>query len=254
MCRKRCTAIVLAAGSGRRMHSATAKQFMLLGDRPVLWYSLQAVEQSAIIDDCIVVTGESDIPYVQREIVDRYAFRKVETIVAGGEERYESVYHALRFMAEGHMTVPNHDGYAFIHDGARPFLTEEILESTYSEVCKYRACVAAVPVKDTIKIADEDGFVAQTPDRSRMWAVQTPQVFETALITEAYRKLWDTKKSSGSDIRVTDDAMVLESMSGLPVKLVEASYTNIKITTPEDIQTAESFLYKKPMAKAVEKI
>lgn len=242
MDRERCTAIVLAAGSGRRMHSATAKQFMLLGDRPVLWYSLQAVEQSAIIDDCIVVTGERDIPYVQREIVDRYAFRKVETIVAGGEERYESVYRALRFMEEGHMATPNRDGYVFIHDGARPFLTEEILESTYREVCKHRACVAAVPVKDTIKIADEDGFVAQTPDRSRMWAVQTPQVFKTALITEAYRRLWDQKKSSGSDIRVTDDAMVLESMSGLPVKLVEASYKNIKITTPEDIRTAESFL------------
>ncbi|WP_251208999.1 2-C-methyl-D-erythritol 4-phosphate cytidylyltransferase [Acetatifactor aquisgranensis] len=242
MCRKRCTAIVLAAGSGRRMRSATAKQFMLLGGRPVLWHSLQAVEQSAIIDDCIVVTGESDIPYVQREIVDRYAFRKVAAVVAGGEERYESVYHALCFMADGHMTVPNRDGYVFIHDGARPFLTEEILERTYQGVCRHRACVAGMPVKDTIKIADREGFVAQTPDRSLVWAVQTPQVFETSLITEAYRKLFERLAASGNGFAVTDDAMVLETMLKIPVKLVEASYGNIKITTPEDIRTAESIL------------
>ena len=242
MCRKRCTAIVLAAGSGRRMRSATAKQFMLLGGRPVLWHSLQAVEQSAIIDDCIVVTGASDIPYVQREIVDRYAFRKVAAVVAGGEERYESVYHALCFMADGHMTVPNRDGYVFIHDGARPFLTEEILERTYQGVCRHRACVAGMPVKDTIKIADREGFVAQTPDRSLVWAVQTPQVFETSLITEAYRKLFERLAASGNGFAVTDDAMVLETMLKIPVKLVEASYGNIKITTPEDIRTAESIL------------
>lgn len=242
MIKKKCTAIVLAAGSGRRMNSTTAKQFMLLEGRPILWYSLRVVEQSKIIDDCVVVTGKSDISYVQQEIVERYGFHKVDAIVAGGKERFDSVYHGLRYMADGGMTVQNGDGYVFIHDGARPFLTEDILESTYQGACKYRACVAAVPVKDTIKIADEKGFVTQTPDRSRMWTVQTPQVFETALITSAYQKLFEQQQIYGGDISITDDAMVLESMLGFPIKLIEASYKNIKITTPEDIQIAQIFL------------
>lgn len=239
--RRRCTAIVLAAGSGKRMHSGTAKQFMELAGRPLLWYSLQAVERSARIDDCVLVTGEKDIPYVRREIVERYGFRKAASVIAGGRERYESVYNALRAIAEGCLSEQNRDGYVFIHDGARPFLTEEILETAYREVVRHRACVAAVPVKDTIKIADDDGFVVTTPDRSRLWAVQTPQVFETALITEAYRKLF-VRLEKGERVSVTDDAMVMEEMCGIPVKLVEASYGNIKITTPEDLRTAESLL------------
>ena len=241
MGKKRCTAVVLAAGSGKRMRSGTAKQFMTLGGRPILWYSLQAVERSAVIDDCVLVTGEKDIPYVRQDILERYGFRKVSAVIAGGRERYESVWNALRAMAEGCLAKPNADGYVFIHDGARPFLTEALLESTYQAACRYRACVAAVPVKDTIKIADGQGFVAQTPDRSRLWTVQTPQVFETALITRAYEKLI-ARLEKGEALPVTDDAMVIEEMSGIPVRLVEASYRNIKITTPEDMRTAESLL------------
>lgn len=241
MGKKRCTAVVLAAGSGKRMRSGTAKQFMTLRGRPILWYSLQAVERSAIIDDCVLVTGEKDIPYVRQDILERYGFRKVSAVIAGGRERYESVWNALRAMAEGCLAKPNADGYVFIHDGARPFLTEALLESTYQAACRYRACVAAVPVKDTIKIADGQGFVAQTPDRSRLWTVQTPQVFETALITEAYRELF-ARLEAGESLSVTDDAMVVEEMSGIHVRLVEASYRNIKITTPEDMRTAESLL------------
>lgn len=224
------------------MKSDTAKQFMLLNGRPVIWYSLQTMEQSDIIDDCILVAGAEDIPYVRREIVEKYAFHKVGLVVAGGSERCESVYNALCAMAADGMRVPNHDGYVFIHDGARPFVTEELLECLYGQVCRHRACVAAVPVKDTIKIADKDGFVARTPERKFLWAVQTPQVFETALITEAYRRLFEAPKGGehGQEhIAVTDDAMVLETMSKVPVKLVESSYENIKITTPEDMRTAE---------------
>ena len=166
MAKKRCTAVVLAAGSGKRMNSSVAKQFLLLGGKPVLWYSLQAVEESAVIDDCILVTGADDIAFVRSEIVEKYGFHKVDRMIAGGNERYESVYRALCLMAEGGMTVPNEDGYVFVHDGARPFLTEKILEDTYEAVCRYHACAAAVPVKDTIKIADEGGFAVQTPARS----------------------------------------------------------------------------------------
>lgn len=240
MVKKRCTAIVLAAGSGKRMNSSVAKQFLLLGGKPLLWYSLQAVEKSDIIDDCILVTGPNDIAYVGKEIVGKYGFQKVDKIIAGGNERYESVYKALCVIAEGEMSVPNGDGYVFVHDGARPFLSEKLLEDTYHEVCKYHACVAAVSVKDTIKIADENGFAAQTPPRSLVWAVQTPQVFDTQLIIQAYQKLFEQTKALRQEI--TDDAMVVETMLRIPVKLVKSSYENIKITTPEDMRMAENLL------------
>lgn len=244
--KKCCTAIVLAAGSGRRMKSAIAKQFLLLEGKPVIWYSLQAVEQSEIIDRCILVTGEGDIPYVQREIVEKYGFSKVRAVVAGGSQRYESVYQALRMIAEEDGWKTEREGYIFIHDGARPFLTEELIGSVYQAVCRYSACVAAVPVKDTIKIADETGFAVQTPDRNFLWAVQTPQAFEASLIIRAYgelfRRIESSGESGGKGVTVTDDAMVVEEMLGIPVKLVEASYRNIKITTPEDIRTAQALL------------
>ena len=241
--KKRCTAIILAAGSGSRMKSTTAKQFMLLGGKPLLWYSLQAVEQSEIIDDCILVTGESDIPYVQREIIEKYGFRKVESVVAGGSERWESVGKGLAALQDKAREFPNRDGYIFIHDGARPFLTEEIIRSTFDTVQKYHACVAAVPSKDTIKLADENEFAISTPDRRRVWVVQTPQVFDTELILKAYTSLWEKAEAVGKEnIAVTDDAGVVELFTDCSVKMAESSYRNIKITTPEDLKIAETFL------------
>lgn len=233
---KRCTAIVLAAGSGRRMESDIPKQFMALGNKPLICYSLQTIEQSEIIDDCILVTGKEDIPYAESEIIKKFGFHKVKNIIAGGSERYESVFRGLQAMG-------SRDGYTFIHDGARPFLTEEILRRTYEAVEKYDACVAAMPVKDTVKIADAEEFAVQTPNRSLVWAVQTPQVFAAELICRAYEMLFERlKELKGKSISVTDDAMVVESMLGIRVKLVRASYENIKITTPEDMKTALGFL------------
>ena len=126
----RCTAIILAAGSGSRMQSAVAKQFLPLKEKPLIWYALHAVEESRIIDDCILVTAEQDIPYVREEIVQKYHFTKVNIITSGGAERYLSVGRALQLIADGRLKVPNEHGYVFIHDGARPFLTEKILEDT----------------------------------------------------------------------------------------------------------------------------
>lgn len=243
MKKKRCTAIVLAAGSGSRMKSNVAKQYMLLQGKPLIWYSLQAIEESSVIDDCILVTGAEDISYVRNEIVGRYGFHKVDMIVAGGKERYDSVYNALRAIADGGLSVPNEDGYLFIHDGARPFLTEKILQHSYEEVMNAGACVVGMPVKDTIKIADQEGYAEQTPDRRYVWQVQTPQVFETPLIVEAYTNLIQKKNElDGEGIRITDDAMVVESFTGHKVKLVEGSYENIKITTPEDLVAAEALM------------
>lgn len=239
--KERCTAIVLAAGSGKRMGGNIAKQFMSLGGMPVICHSLQVLERSAIIDECIVVTCSEDIVFFRREILEKYGFSKVKTLVAGGRERCESVYNALRAMGEGNGTGPDRGGYIFIHDGARPFLTEKILEDTYNGARLHGACAAAMPVKDTIKIADESGFVVQTPDRRLLWAVQTPQVFAADIIRGAYERIFGESAADGSLPAVTDDAMVVEKTLGVPVKLIPASYTNIKITTPEDMETAERF-------------
>lgn len=243
MKRKRCTAVVLAAGSGSRMHSDVPKQFMMLDGKPLIWYALQAVERSAIIDDCILVTGAADIAYMWREIVGKYGFTKVDTIIAGGSERYESVARAMEVLESGDMKVANRDGYVFIHDGARPFLTEKLLEDTYAAAVAYRACVAAMPAKDTIKLADAEGYAVQTPNRSSVWMVQTPQVFEVQLICEAYRRLaGQLPMLRQQGIQITDDAMVVETMLSRRVKLVKASYENIKVTTQEDMKIAEVLL------------
>lgn len=245
MKKKRCTAIVLAAGSGSRMKSAVAKQFMELGGKPLICHALQAVEDSGIIDDCILVTGAGDIEFMRTEIVEKYGFHKVDSIIAGGAERYLSVENAINLIAdEGEsMRVPNRDGYVFIHDGARPFLTEEILRRTYEAVQECHACVAAMPVKDTVKIVDADGFAASTPDRRMVWGVQTPQVFDTQLILNAYQSLRKHHAElEQRGIAVTDDASVVELFTDQKVKMVEGAYTNIKVTTPEDIKIAEVFL------------
>lgn len=241
--KKRCTAVILAAGSGSRMKSDTAKQFMPLLGKPLLCYALQAVEESDIIDDCILVTGAKDLTWVSEEIVGKYHYHKVDTVIAGGDERYASVASAMRLIRSEDMAVSNRDGYIFVHDGARPFLTEKILRDTYEAVLKYGACVSAVRSKDTVKIADEEGFVKETPDRTLVWNMHTPQVFETKLIVGAYASLEENlQKLKEEGVHITDDAMVVEYFTNHRVKLVEGSYQNIKLTTPEDLMIAEKIL------------
>lgn len=241
--KKRCTAVVLAAGSGARMHSSVPKQFMELEGKPLIWYALEAVERSSIIDDCILVTGAGDISYMRREIVEKYGFSKVDKITAGGSQRFESVARALEVLENGELRTPNREGYVFIHDGARPFLTEKILEDTYAAAYAYGACVAAMPSKDTVKLADSEGYAVQTPNRNSVWLVQTPQVFEVQMICEAYRMLMgQLPLLRQQGIEITDDAMVVETMLHRHVKLVQASYKNIKVTTPEDMRIAQALL------------
>ena len=230
---ERKAAIVLAAGQGKRMQADRPKQYLLLKDRPILYYSLQAFENSDI-DEIVLVAAAGEEEYCQREIVGKYNITKVVQIVTGGKERYHSVYEGLK--ALGKMGFPD-DGYIFIHDGARPFLTPELISRLLEETRIYGACVAGMPVKDTIKLADEYKTVVSTPDRERVWQIQTPQVFSYGLIAQAYRKLLRQE-----EISVTDDAMAVEQMVGHPIHLVEASYRNIKITTPEDLRIAETFL------------
>lgn len=232
--RKRTAAIVLAAGSGKRMGSNIKKQYMLIGDKPVVYYSLKALQES-FVDEIVLVVSPGDVSYCKKEIVEKYGFDKVRSIVEGGKERYHSVLRGLSALT--------FCDYVFIHDGARPMLTVEILERLYSCVKEHGACVAGMPVKDTIKIADRNHNVVSTPDRRLVFMVQTPQVFEYHLIKNAYDKLVENEQELlENGIAITDDAMVVETFTGHGVKLVEGSYENIKITTPEDISIAEKFL------------
>ena len=238
--KKDCTAIVLSAGQGKRMGTSVQKKYIELKGKPIIYYTLSVFQKSEIIDDIILVVGKDQLKYVQEEIVRKYHFTKVKTVVEGGHERYASVWQGLKAREYDKYYENIQDGYVFIHDGARPFVDEEMLERAYDTVRKYKACVAGVPSKDTIKLINEEQFAVTTPEREYVWAVQTPQVFEKTLIFEAYARLMEEEC-----VHVTDDAMVVEQMMRLPVKLFEGSYENIKITTPEDLDIARIFLSKK---------
>lgn len=220
-------AIVLAAGSGKRMNSTVHKQYLALGGKPVLYYSLKAFEESSV-SSIILVTGAGEEEYCRREIIEKYGIQKIKQIVTGGKERYHSVYEGLK-AARG-------ADYVLIHDGARPFVDQGMILRSMEAVKKYQACIVGMPVKDTIKIADRDNFAIDTPDRQQLWQIQTPQTFSYKMIYEAYKQMLMVE-----DDKITDDAMVLERITGQRVKVIEGSYRNIKITTPEDLIAAEAY-------------
>lgn len=231
----RTAAVVLAAGSGKRMNAGVKKQYMEIAGRPVLYYSLKAFEES-FIDEIVLVVSQDEIEQVHESYVNRYGFQKISCIVSGGKERYHSV-------ACGLQAVHQDCDFVFIHDSARPMLTQEILQRAYRAVQEEEACVVGVPSKDTVKIADEQGYVSVTPNRSLVWNVQTPQVFSYPLVHRAYEELLQKEQELlAAGVQITDDAMVVEHLAHHKVKLVEGSYENIKITTPEDVQIAERYL------------
>lgn len=228
---EKITAIVLAAGQGKRMQSSVQKQYMLLEGKPLIFYSLKAFEES-VVDEVILVTAKGEMEYCQKEIVEQYGFKKVTQIVEGGKERYHSVYEGLKAVTGR--------GLVLIHDGARPLLTVDIIERAVDGARKYQACVVGMPVKDTIKIADEEEYAVQTPERRLVWQIQTPQAFEYSLIKKAYDLLMSDETNQ---VGVTDDAMVTEKMLHQPVKLILGSYSNIKVTTPEDMEIAKVLIH-----------
>lgn len=231
------SAIVLAAGSGKRMHADLPKQYMDLFGKPLIYYALDAFEKSPV-DEIILVVTPGHIDYCVKEIVHRFGFRKVTKVVAGGKERSESVLRGLE-SAEG--------DYVLIHDGARPFLSQEVIGRMMDAVQKYRAAIAAVPEKNTIKEGDSDHFVTDTPDRSKLWEIQTPQAFERKLLFDAYQRIL-SKDPGLSMAGLTDDAMVVEEGGCLSdgirprIKLIEGDYFNIKITTREDLVFGKAIL------------
>lgn len=236
---KHCTAIVLAAGQGRRMGGNVSKQYLELAGKPIIYYTLEAFQNSPLIDSIVLVTGPEQMAWCKEELVHKYNLTKVDTITTGGSERYISVWNGLQVI-EDDMTQADREGIVFIHDGVRPFIDEGILSRTMEAAYLYGACVAAMPVKETIKIADENGFVESTPARNRVWGIQTPQVFDFRLAYGAYQAAMESGRTD-----MTDDAMIVESFTDVKVKLVEGSYENIKITTPEDLEIAETFLKRR---------
>ena len=240
-------AIVLAAGKGSRMKQAVPKQFLEVGGYPLIFHSLKTFEESEV-DGIILVTGEESLDYCKKEIVDKYHFQKVWDVVPGGSERYISVHHGL-------MAVEKAD-IALIHDGARPCVSRELIRRVIASVKQYGSGVTAVHAKDTISQADEGEFLMATLDRSTLWNIQTPQGFYFDEIFKAYERVVTEPSAevmvpSGNGMMakqlrdvITDDASALRygSTTLRKIKLVEGSYQNIKVTTPEDILVAELFL------------
>lgn len=225
------TAIILAGGSGSRMNSDIPKQYMDIDGKPLLAYSLIIMEKSPIIDEIILVAREEDLDYCRKEIVNKYNIQKVTHIVKGGSERYLSVFEGLR--------CATNSQYVWIHDGARPCVSIEMLERLEKDVEEFEATIAAVPSKDTIKVIN-NGIVVNTPNRADVWMVQTPQVFATDKLVDAYSNMM----SQPLNCNITDDAMIIENYGNTKVHVTMGEYTNIKVTTPEDILAVENYLKK----------
>ena len=214
------TAIVVAAGESRRF--GEDKLFCRLASRPVLAWSLDTLEACPCVASIVVVAGTGNLSRVKR-LVSRKAYHKVSSVCQGGARRQDSVQNGLQAAAGAEWVA--------VHDAARPFLTASLLERGLALAQDVGGAVAAVPVKDTIKLVEIEPFIERTPPRARLWLAQTPQVFRYESLVEAYARL--------GDANVTDDAEVLER-AGFPSAVFSGSYENLKITTPEDLVIARS--------------
>lgn len=222
------TAVILAAGKGSRMKADINKQFLMLLDKPVIVHTLQAFEQCSEVDEMVVVTAPEELEYFKVNILFKYEFNKVIKVVAGGKERQQSAYNGIKAAAFESEII-------LIHDGARPFVSRQTIIDCINGARVYGAASAGMPSKDTVKLVNDDNIVISTPPREKVWLTQTPQAFKSALIKEAHRIAVE------KEIKATDDAMLVEIL-GYNVKMIEASYDNIKITTPEDMPIAEQLI------------
>jgi 2-C-methyl-D-erythritol 4-phosphate cytidylyltransferase len=223
-------AILVAAGSGSRMRTKTSKYLLEILGRPIISYTLDVFQNAKCIDEIIIVTRHQDIVAVG-DIVQSFAYDKVKCILAGGKTRQESVQIGLQQLSDQIQTV-------CIHDGVRPFVTEKQLETCMDAARKHGAAVLAVLSKDTLKSGSEDGFISGDISRENTYQIQTPQCFTTDVIKDAYLHAEEEKRQA------TDDS-TLVVQSGGTVKLIEGSYDNVKITTPEDLLIAECILRKR---------
>jgi 2-C-methyl-D-erythritol 4-phosphate cytidylyltransferase len=213
-------AIIVAGGVGKRIKGDLPKQFLKLGDRPILAHTIEKFERCELIDEIILVVPEEYLGYCSHAIVDPHSFRKIHKIVGGGKERQDSVQLGLK-------ACPRPTSIVAIHDGVRPLILPERISESIKLCRQMKAVILAVPVKDTIKRV-ENGSVVTTLDREKLWLVQTPQVFEYELILRAYQKAGE------DDFVATDDSILVERL-GCNVAVLEGDYENIKITTAEDL-------------------
>jgi len=214
-------AIITAAGYGKRM--GQPKQFLEINGKPILEWTLSVFNATKMVDEVILVVHQEGL-----ERARQLQFPKLKQVVPGGKERQDSVYNGLK-------ALPEDTEIVVIHDGARPFVTEQEIRRAVEEAEESGAVVVGVPVKDTIKqVSSKQLAVSSTPDRKQLWAAQTPQVFKKEIILRAFKEGYNKHQ-------VTDDAMLVEKL-GIPVKMVMGSYRNIKITTPDDLRIAEELL------------
>lgn len=227
----RICALIAAAGQGKRMESDRNKQFLLINGLPVIVHTLLVFQKAAIIDDIVIICAAGEEDYYLKDIIPKYGITKCCSVTTGGAQRQDSVLRGLQALGPD-------TGYVMIHDGARPFVTEELIIASAEQVVDYKAVIPGVPVKDTIKRTDSRGIITETPVRDGLWQIQTPQAFEINLIKRAYLE------AMNDGFYGTDDASLVERQ-GFPVKVIPGSYENIKITTPEDIIIAEAILRRR---------
>ena len=225
------SAVIVAAGRGTRMDMELNKQYIEIAGKPVLVRTLQVFEDCSKIEEVILVTNAQDIMYCKQQLIEIYGLNKVKSIVAGGDERQKSAYNGL-------CAISKDADIVMIHDGARPFIKTETICDCISQAKEFGGCVVAVPAKDTIKVADKNGFIMETLDRSVLWSIQTPQVFTCEILRNAHRKAME------DGFIGTDDAVLVERL-GHKLKLVMGSYDNIKITTKEDLSIAQAIVGKR---------
>ena len=219
--------VIVAAGTGSRMNMGINKQFIKLEGKEIIAYTIEKFYNNSNIEDIVVVVKEDESEFFKKEILDKYNFKNVKRAY-GGKERQDSVYNGLKLLDEKCNVV-------LIHDGARPFVSDKIIDKSIEEAKEHKAIVVGVPVKDTIKVIDNDKNIVDTPNRSVLWAVQTPQTFDYTILIDAYKDAFKNKFYG------TDDAMLVERI-GYKVKMLEGSYNNIKITTQEDLNIGSQIL------------
>ncbi len=225
---KKTSAIITAAGHGRRMGEGRKKQFSMLGEVPIIVHTLQTFQDSASINEIILVVPDDGIDYCKQEIVNSYNFTKVKKIVSGGEKRQKSVFNGLK-------SVSREMDLVVVHDGVRPFLSKPILENSIKKAKEKGSVVVAIPVKDTLMRISDQGMVTEGQNRDSMWRIQTPQVFKKEILISAF------EKALKDNFCGTDESTLVTRL-GIPVYVVNGSELNIKITTPEDIVLGESIL------------
>lgn len=223
---KHITAILTAAGTSRRMGAGISKQFLKIGNKMIIERTIEIFDKLEEIDDMILIVRKDDINIYKKDILGK--FKKPIKLVIGGDTREESTYNGI-------MAIDEKTDIVVCHDGVRPFIKPSIIKRAIDEMTSHNAAIVAVPAKDTIKYADKNGFVEYTPNRERLYNVQTPQVFKKDILIKAYENVFD------ENIKVTDDSSLLEMM-GEKVQIVLGDYSNIKITTKEDLLYGELIL------------